>query len=118
MQELDYTQILKIIYAFYDKAKRDFMIGYHFRFIEDFDEHIPRIAHFWQLQLTGIIQDKSQLPFKLLEVHKALNVKKGEVGRWVTLFEQTLDEQKVDLETKKVWMKKVHLFADKIISMI
>ena len=57
-KQLDYDTLLEIIYGFYELAKRDVMIGYHFRVIEDFDEHIPRIADFWNLQLNGEAQNK------------------------------------------------------------
>ena len=103
--------ILEIITSFYDKAKVDVMIGYHFRFIEDFDTHIPRIADFWNLQLNGKLIKKEHLPFNLLDVHQGLGIKKGEIGRWLKLFTDTLDEhiQSGDItsENKEIFLKKV-----------
>lgn len=84
--------IFKVVSSFYDKAKTDILIGYHFRNISDFDEHIPRIAHFWELQLLGKSSKKTE-PFDVMNKHIPLGIKKGELGRWLLLFRKTLDEQ-------------------------
>ena len=88
---MQYPLILKLIESFYNVAKKDVMIGYHFRFIEDFESHIPRIANFWNLQLNGEVENRAHLPFKLLEVHMGLGIKRGEMGRWIVLFKENLE---------------------------
>ncbi|MAX67027.1 MAG: hypothetical protein QF441_16000 [Bacteriovoracaceae bacterium] len=116
---IQYNLLHKIITSFYDKAKKDILIGYHFRIIEDFDPHIVRITDFWNLQLNGQIQDKSHLPFKLLEVHKELKINKGEVFRWVKLFQENLEHyeanNEITLYQKEIWLQKVGLFRDKLL---
>ena len=72
---MDDKLILEIIQEFYRVAKKDILIGYHFRVIEDFDEHIPKIADFWNLQLNGNMIDRGHLPFDLIGKHKVLNIK-------------------------------------------
>ena len=89
--------ILDIIQSFYDTVKKDVMIGYHFRFIEDFESHIPRIADFWNLQLNGEVKDRTNLPFKLIEIHKDKGIKSAEMGRWIHLFEKNLENFRLDL---------------------
>lgn len=110
--------ILAIIQRFYDTVKKDTLIGYHFRFIEDFETHIPRIADFWNLQMNGQLQDKKNLPFKLIEEHKDRGIKRAEMGRWITLFSQNLDyfeqENKIDHEQKLLFIQKVEHFREKI----
>lgn len=82
------------------------MIGYHFRKIvsnpepnplypslESFSEHIPRIIHFWCDQLQ-IKHNFSSTQFDLINVHQKLNVRKGEIGRWILLFNETLEQFK------------------------
>ena len=114
--------ILKIIQRFYDFAKKDVMIGYHFRFIEDFETHIPRIADFWNLQLNASIEKKAHLPFKLIEVHKGLGIKKAEMGRWIVLFKDNLshfhDQDKISTQDKEQFEIKMELFRTKIEKMI
>ena len=115
---MDYCTILKIIQSFYQKANFDIMIGYHFRVIENFEEHIPRIADFWNLQLNQKLQSKEHLPFNLLKVHNSLGIKKGEIGRWVKLFEDNLEDfvrsNEISVDDKQAWLKKVELFREKI----
>jgi hemoglobin len=114
MIAIDFDTILKVITSFYAKATVDVMIGYHFRSIEDFDTHLPKIASFWQLQLTGTITNKDHLPFDLIKVHLPLKVKSGEIDRWVKIFEQNLEEFDLEAEVKNLWIKKTHLFKDKL----
>lgn len=118
MSKLSYPIILAITESFYAKATTDVLIGFQFRVIEDFDTHIPRIADFWQLQLTGKLDHRESLPFKLIPLHKQMNLTTGMVDRWVVLFYQTLDhffkEQKITQDDKDLWKKKVDIFKNKI----
>lgn len=85
--------IYSVVDAFYQKAKVDVLIGYHFRVIEDFDEHIPRIVTFWELQLLGEASRPLTEPFDVMKVHIPLGIKRGELGRWLVLFRKTLTEE-------------------------
>lgn len=91
MNERDW--ILSVVKAFYDKARVDVLIGYHFRNISDFDEHIPRIASFWDIQLLGNTHRELHSPFDVMKVHQPLGIKRGELGRWLVLLRKTLDEK-------------------------
>jgi truncated hemoglobin YjbI len=103
--------ILKIVSSFYDKAKNDILIGYHFRNISDFETHIPRIASFWEIQLLGQTDKIISPPFNILAAHLPLNIKRGELGRWLVLFRKTLDEE-INLPTdlKEDWLEKLLSF--------
>ncbi|MFP5385938.1 MAG: hypothetical protein ACLGHN_07650 [Bacteriovoracia bacterium] len=106
--------IFDVVHSFYDKARFDVLIGYHFRNIQDFDEHIPRIASFWELQLLGKSSRPIKEPFDVMKVHVPLGIKKGELGRWLLLFRKTLDEQ-VALhpemqELKELWESRLKVF--------
>lgn len=115
---MNYQLILQIVDSFYKKANHDILIGYHFRIIENFDEHIPRIADFWNLQLNGVLENKANLPFELIKIHKALKLNRGEVDRWQRLFKMTLDSfvesEQITSEDRNLWMAKVELFKDRI----
>lgn len=116
--DYDYDIFLKITDHFYAKANRDVMIGYHFRVIKDFEEHIPKIASFWQLQLTQKISHPEHLPFNLFAAHRPLGIRKGEVGRWVTLFHATLEhflrEKLIDQKLVDLWHMKIDFFRQRI----
>ncbi len=85
-----------VIRDFYDLAKSDFLIGYHFRHIKNFDTHIPKIQRFWYLILLDLSsQEKKEVvtqgvPKNVINSHEYLKIKPGEVGRWIVLFEQIL----------------------------
>ena len=86
----------QVINDFYELAKKDILIGYHFRHIKDFDSHIPKIQRFWYLILQELTPNqrkdviKKGIPKNVIHSHEYLKIKKGEVGRWVLLFNQIL----------------------------
>ena len=82
--------IALVVQDFYRKASDDVLIGYHFKRIHDFSTHLPRINAFWEFQLLGQTQIKLDPPLDVLRAHMPLNIHRGEVGRWVMLFSETL----------------------------
>lgn len=104
--------IFQVVSSFYDKAKTDVLIGYHFRIIPDFDEHIPRIAAFWEIQLLGGTKRTLSEPFDVMKVHIPLGIKRGELGRWMVLFKKTLEEKNSEefSELKKLWLERLSFF--------
>ncbi|WPU66421.1 globin family protein [Peredibacter starrii] len=115
----DNEWIYSVVESFYDKAKTDILIGYHFRVIQDFDEHIPRIVTFWELQLLGKASRPIEKPFDIMKPHMPLGIKRGEIGRWLVLFRKTLDEQVALHPEKKPlreqWEKKLVDFEGKFL---
>lgn len=115
-----FTYIKKIIDEFYEIAKVDIIIGYHFRHIENFDTHLPKIYQFWALQLLKlnkeekVVLSRDSSTGNLIEKHLYLKIKKGEVGRWVLLFQQVLDKNiTADSDLKKLnkeWVAKTERF--------
>ena len=130
----DKAQLIKsVTYSFYEKATTDFLIGYQFRKIQEYESanplappldafkgHLPRIEKFWRVQLIGERLEKDELRFDLINIHKALNPNKGEVLRWVKLFNETLDEyESEDNKTfLKEWRKKVSEFEKRFLTFL
>lgn len=106
--------IFKVVDDFYSVAKSDILIGYHFRNIPDFEEHIPRIASFWELQLLGKSSRKIDPPFDVMKVHVPLGIKRGELGRWMVLFKKSLEKNLSDFpemrELGEDWLTKLQHF--------
>jgi truncated hemoglobin YjbI len=106
--------IFKVVDSFYQKAKSDILIGYHFRVVSDFDTHMPRIATFWEMQLLGTTSRELSHPFDVMKVHVPLNIKRGELGRWLLLFKKTLEEQTEKhpefLDLKNLWLTRLDFF--------
>ena len=102
--------IYKIVHSFYEKARYDILIGYHFRNIKDFDTHIPRIAAFWEIQLLGGTDRILTERFDVMGVHIPLGIKRGELGRWLLLFRATLDADPDNEKLKEKWKEKLVFF--------
>lgn len=112
----DAEWIHKVIQTFYDKAKSDILIGYHFRNILDFETHIPRIAAFWETQLLGKTNRVIDQNFDVLKAHIPLSIKKGELGRWLLLFRTTLENEMTNdphlIALKDLWLEKLIFFEN------
>lgn len=109
--------------------------------LEAFSHHLPRIKRFWYIQLLHVdlskdmaaqqglsksdqdnYQRKLMQPFDLIQIHRALFIRMGELNRWLTLFEQTLKAQQ-DLtpashkkeieELSNSWRLKLDFFKEK-----
>ena len=99
MRELIQT----VVTNFYKKAINDVLIGYHFRKFEDqevLEKHLVRLTSFWEMQLTGTTSVPVDHGFRLLFTHYQLNLKRGELGRWIVLFHQTLDELQDEVQAE------------------
>lgn len=113
--------IYSVLEAFYQKATTDILIGYHFsKFSEPevLGPHLQRISSFWEMQLSGQTSVPLDRSFHLLFTHLQLKIKRGELGRWIVLFHQTLDQMS-DPEIVAVapeWKKRIALFEERFIS--
>lgn len=106
--------IFRVVDSFYQQAKNDILIGYHFRIIKDFDTHIPRISAFWEMQLLGHTSHKLDKPFNVMGLHIPMGIKRGELGRWLLLFRKSLTtetEKHPEMEKlAKTWDERLTFF--------
>jgi truncated hemoglobin YjbI len=102
----------RVVEAFYTRATTDVLIGYHFRHIEDFSTHLPRIRAFWELQLLGDTAIPLEGPLDALRAHIPLKLHRGELDRWVKLFKETLLSEGVDPILKVRWEEKLARFQE------
>ena len=122
--------IFIVVEAFYQKALKDILLGYHFARFSDPEvlaHHLERITTFWEMQLTGqVTKPLEGKQFQLLFTHLQLGIKRGELGRWIVLFHQTLDELEAqfqkeaaleELEQIKLitneWKKRIAFFEER-----
>jgi hemoglobin len=84
--ELDDDSIRTMVQTFYDRARQDDLIGPIFnKTVEDWDEHIGKIADFWSSMLlkTGRYTGAPMRP------HLLLSLQGAHFDRWLKLFEMT-----------------------------
>jgi len=115
--------INKVISDFYELARNDFLIGYHFRHIDDFETHIPKIQRFWYLIFLDLTESERKeivqqgIPKNVIQSHVYLKIKKGEVGRWVILFNQILDKYRhQDPEFISLWENEINKFYERFVN--
>jgi truncated hemoglobin YjbI len=112
MRELIY----KVVESFYEKATKDILKGHHFDKFSgplELKVHLERITSFWEMQLTGSTSVPLNGPFHLLFTHLQLKIKRGELGRWIILFHQTLDSYELDAELVEYWKQRIALFEER-----
>jgi truncated hemoglobin YjbI len=114
---MTYEDILKLVTEFYQLATNDFLIGYHFRVIQDFDTHVPRIASFWENQVSNHVTHPEHFPFRMMAKHFPLKIKQGELDRWVLLFFEVLDREKQKNpqheKSLELWKEKILFIKEK-----
>ena len=84
----------RLVRAFYGRALEDPMIGWIFVDIAqlDLEEHVPRIASFWETILLGN-RTYSGSPFAPhAALHARIGLRAGQFERWLTLWCDTVDE--------------------------
>jgi truncated hemoglobin YjbI len=109
-----------VVRSFYEVAINDVFIGYHFRKLSknsklesklgEFESHIPNVVDFWASQLIAGHIRRENGP-NVLKLHEYLNIRKGELGRWLILFREKLNEfENEDAEFIQLWREKVETF--------
>lgn len=115
LQEQD---IEKIISNFYTAAIEDILIGYQFQKIDNFSEHVRKIAAFWKHQLyPQLYPPITDIRFRA--THLKLHLNFGELGRWIMLFYQHLDQWSKDhgkIDEINRWKNKVEQFKELLVS--
>ena len=99
--------IEQLINAFYDKVKKDDVIGFIFNDIAkvNWEMHLPMIYNFWEniLFFTGSYNGTPMLIHQNL--NKLITLTKEHFERWLKLFSETVDElfegKKADLASQR-----------------
>ena len=96
MEKKDITSredIYLLVSSFYDKVRKDEVLGPFFEVIEDWDEHLEKLTDFWQSNLFL----KTRYYGNPLEAHiKADNANDNSIselhfGLWLNLWFETID---------------------------
>jgi hemoglobin len=88
-----HEDVERLVHAFYTAALADPVIGFLFADVAklDLEQHLPRIARFWETVLLGA-QTYSGGAFRPhLELHVQFPLKRGHFERWLWLWQETVD---------------------------
>ncbi|RLK47147.1 hemoglobin [Alkalispirillum mobile] len=103
---LAHETIDRVVRAFYARAREHPDLAATFARVEDWDEHIARISHFWWVSLGGRRYRPDR--FQVGPRHVALGVTGRQVDAWLDLFEETLSEQVADDQARQDWLDRAH----------
>lgn len=85
--------IEQLVNAFYDKVKKDNVIGYLFNDVAhvNWDEHLPKMYNFWEniLFYTGNYSGSPMIVHR--ELHSKSTMTEGHFNHWNFLFNETVD---------------------------
>lgn len=93
-----------VVRAFYARARSHPDLAEAFARVEDWEEHIARITHFWWLSLGGRRYRPDR--FQVGPKHVALGVTGRQVDAWLALFEDTLQQQVNDERARADWLQR------------
>ena len=94
------ADIESLMRLFYERALADDLLGPKFSAI-DMEAHIPKIVDFWQSTTIGGANYTAS-PFG---PHKPLALQQEHFDRWLSLFEQTLNECFAGPIAEQIWQK-------------
>ncbi|MBO9571179.1 MAG: group III truncated hemoglobin [Chitinophagaceae bacterium] len=83
-----------LVRSFYEKVKKDDLLGDIFNNAENFnwDIHIPIMVDFWETVLLDAAKYKGNTMRKHIELHRRTPLTPAHFERWKQLFYSTLDE--------------------------
>lgn len=95
----DRKDIELLVNSFYDKVRKDQLIGPIFNDVAkvDWEEHLPKLYNFWSDLLLGEDTYRGR-PFP---PHMKLNLQGVHFERWLSLFVQTVDEHFAGLKAEE-----------------
>jgi len=77
-----------LVRAFYDRARRDALIGMKFDGVHNWEDHIARITTFW----SSVALQTGEYHGQPLPRHVPLGLQGEHFRRWLALFEETARE--------------------------
>lgn len=85
----------RLIDTFYEKVRRDEVIGYIFNDVAqvDWPEHLPRMYAFWEFLLLGADTYRGNPLEKHWAVHALEPFTEAHFDRWLQLFREAVDER-------------------------
>ena len=86
--------IEQVVFAFYEKALKDEVIGYFFLDVVpiNLEEHLPVIVNFWTSILLGKQEYKGNPMLKHLKMAALTPMEKNHFDRWLLLWKTTINQ--------------------------
>lgn len=90
--------IQNLVDSFYEKIRKDELLGpiFNAHIPENhWEEHLEKLADFWETNLFGIPKFKGNPTMKHVNVDKNLNygIEQAHFGQWINLWFETINEK-------------------------
>jgi hemoglobin len=91
---LSKEDLILLVNTFYDRVRRDDVIGHIFNSIigDDWSEHLPIMYTFWNTVLFGAEGYKGQAVGKHVEIDRKIQLHTEHYERWISLWRDTVDQ--------------------------
>lgn len=91
---LSKDDLVILVNTFYDRVRRDNVIGHIFNTIigDDWSVHLPIMYTFWNTVLFGAEGYKGQAVGKHVEIDRKIQLHKEHYDRWIGLWRDTVDQ--------------------------
>ena len=88
------ADVERLVRAFYSRVFADPVIGWIFTDVAglDLEEHLPRVAAFWETILLGAQTYRGGAFAAHAAVHAKVRLRRGHFDRWLGLWHATVDE--------------------------
>lgn len=115
MSNLNQHQLAALVKNFYAKVDQDPLLGPIFNEVAkvNWDDHIPKIAQFWNSVMLGARGYKGNPMLKHLELNKKVKLKPEHFEHWLRLFTQEA-ESALPKESAALITQRAHMIADNI----
>ena len=94
------ADVHELVQTFYQKVMEDELISPFFKRL-NFEEHLPKMEFFWRF----VLLDESGYTTSVTDKHMHMRLTEEHFKRWISLFNQTLDElfigEKVELAKQR-----------------
>ena len=89
VQPPDEAGITRLVHAFYDRARRDRLLGPVFEAaVHDWDEHLDTLVRFW----SSVLLRAGSYRGNPMSVHRPLALGEQHFARWLALWDRTAQE--------------------------
>ncbi len=88
------VEIELLVNSFYDRVKKDELIGYIFNDVAkvDWTVHLPIMYNFWEMMIFGTGTYKGDPMTKHIQLNKRTALESTHFDRWKKLFVETVDD--------------------------
>jgi hemoglobin len=101
--KLEESQILPVLERFYERVRRDPLLGPVFVVVADWPEHLQRLTEFWSsLMLTSGKYKGNPVAMHLIHAEK---IRPEMFARWLVIWRETTDEMLPSVVAKEMQIK-------------